>query len=88
MTAPDPLDGQVADMELIRAAVMAEVEHCVWASTGGRATGSAEEIARLRGAEAVKDYLTRGGLNAALLRVVADPRLGEWKRHLDWWSIQ
>lgn len=88
MSAPDPLEGQVADMELIRAAVMAEVEHCVWASTGGRATGTDEERARLAGAEAVQDYLTRGGLNAALLRVVADPRLGEWKQHLDWWAQQ
>lgn len=88
MTAPDPLEGQWADVYLIREAVMAEVEHCVWASTGGRATGTAEEVARLAGAEAVKDYLTRGGLNAALARVVADSRLGEWKRHLDWWAEQ
>lgn len=84
--APDPVEGQWADVALIRAAVMAEVEHCVWASTGGRATGFPDEVAQLRGAEAVKDYLTRGGLDAALFRVVTDPRMGEWRRHLDWWS--
>lgn len=88
MTAPDPLEGQVADMELIRTAVLAEVDHCAWASTGGYATGTPEEKARTEGAKLVREYLTRGGLNAALLRVVADPRLGEWKRHLDWWAEQ
>ena len=88
MTAPDPLEGKWADVELLYAAVMAEVEHCVWASTGGRASMNDEERARVKGAEAVKDYLTRGGLKASLARVVEDPRLGEWKKHLDWWAEQ
>lgn len=106
-TAPDPLEGQYADVQLIEEAVMAEVRHCEWASTGGRASGCtlcadrdfreraeaghydcAREMARLEGARGIASYLVRGGLRASLAGVVADPRLGEWKRHLDWWAAQ
>lgn len=32
---PDPLEGKFADVELIAAAVHAEVDVCVWVATGG-----------------------------------------------------
>lgn len=107
MTAPDPLDGQWADVHLIEEAVLAEVKHCEWSSTGGYAKGCtlcegktfreragsghydcAREMARVEGAEGIRAALVCGGLRATLARVVADPRLGEWKQHLDWWSRQ
>lgn len=107
VAAPDPLDGQYADVHLIEEAVLAEVRHSEWASTGGYAKGCtlctdktfrercdsghhncAREMARVEGAEGVRASLICGGLRATLARVVADPRLGEWKRHLDWWAAR
>ena len=105
--APDPLEGQYADVHLIEDAVLAEIRYAEWSSTGGRAKGCtlcsgktfrerveadhydcAREMARVEGAEGVRAALVCGGLRATLARVVADPRLGEWKRHLDWWASQ
>lgn len=109
MTAPDPAEGQYADVHLIEDAVLAEVKHAEWSSTGGYAKGCtlctgktfrerveagghhidcAREMARVEGAQGIRAALVCGGLRATLARVVADPRLGEWKRHLDWWAAQ
>jgi hypothetical protein len=107
MSAPDPLEGQWADVHLIEDAVLAEVKYAEWSSTGGYAKGCtlcagknfrerveaghlgcAEEMAHVKGAEGVRAALVCGGLRATLARVVTDPRLGEWKRHLDWWAAQ
>jgi hypothetical protein len=104
--APDPLEGQWADVHLIEDAVYGSVDYAIWTSTGG-ATGCtlckhktfaqrvaagghhidcAREMARDEGARSVKYGMSCGDLMARLAEVVADPRLGQWKQHLDWWA--
>lgn len=53
---------------------------------GERHYDCAFEMAADKGARGVKYAMTCGDLMARLLHLVADPRLGEWKRHLDEWS--
>ena len=103
---PDPLEGQIADAELLYATVMGSVDYGIWTGTGGT-TGCAlckgltfkeriakgghhitcaEELAVDKGARNVKYGMSCGDLMARLIDIAADPRLGEWKRHLDQWS--
>ncbi len=53
---------------------------------GPRHYDCAQALAVTKGAGGVAESLSCGSLMAALMNGVSDPRLGEWKRHLDEWS--